>query len=156
MGSGVPKANRTSWIRVPVGCLKNMKSSAKKRPALDATGHEQVGLWWPGVLQPIRPSSAVNNHLRDTAAQSIGPSEAVKPTTSAVVPPLGSSTYNLNAYHNQSLTAQWMATMPGALTVTSRLYPHLKAYAVSSHPLTLPSGAWESFGAHNVFRQSPQ
>lgn len=22
--------------------------------------------------------------------------------------------------------------------------------------LTLPSGAWESFGAHNVFRQSPQ
>lgn len=100
MDSGVPKANRKSWIRVTVGCLENMESSAKKRPALDATGHEQVGLWWPGVLQPTRPSSAVNSQLGDTAAQSIGPSEAVKPTTSAVVPPSGSSTYNPNAYHS--------------------------------------------------------
>lgn len=109
----------------------------------------------------------MNNYLGATAAEVKGPSEAATPTTSAVVPPLGSSTYNLNAYHNQSLTAQWMTTGPGALTVMSSALYWLQGQPVpfltSSRPvllpvisLTLPSGAYSSFGAHNVFRQSPQ
>lgn len=117
--------------------------------------------WYPPTK---RPSSTVDNHLGVTGALSIGPSEAMEPTTSAVVLSVGSSTYNPNAYDGQSLTAQWMATMSGVLTVMSfALYwlqgqpvPLPPGYAASSHLPTLPSGAWGSFGAHNVFRQSPQ
>lgn len=75
----------------------------------------------------------MNNYLGATAGEVKGPSEAVKPTTSAVVPPLGSSTYNPNANHNQSLTAQWMTTGPGALTVMSSAL-----YWLLGQPCTLP------------------
>lgn len=116
--------------------LESMDSSAQKRPALDATGHEQVGFWWPGILQPKRPSSTVNNHLGVIAAQGVGPSEAVKPTTSAVVPFVRSSTCNPDAYDGQSLTVQWMTTMPGALTVIwlqGQPVPSPPGYAISSY-----------------------
>lgn len=106
----------------------------------------------------------MNNYLGATAAEVKGPSEAVKPTTSAVVPTLGSSTYNPKAYHNQSLTAQWITTGPGALTVMylpctgyrASLVPFLTSRPMLGISLTLPSGAYSSFGAHNMFRQSPQ
>lgn len=108
----------------------------------------------------------MNNYLGATAAEVKGPSEAATPTTSAVVPPLGSSTYNLNAYHNQSLTAQWMTTGPGALTVMSSALYWLQGQPVpfltSSRPvllpvisLTLPSGAYSSFGAHTCLGRVP-
>lgn len=58
----------------------------------------------------------------------------MKPTTSAVVFSVGSSTYNPNACDGQSLTAQWVATMPGVLTVMSSVLYWLQGQPVPSPP----------------------
>lgn len=110
------KVNRSGWIRGTGKWWGVWKVMPKIDPPL--IPQDMVGLWWAGILQPIWPGSAVNNHLRAPAAQSIWPSEAMTSTTSVTVSPLGSSGYIPNAYGYWFLTSLWMTTVPGVLPVT--------------------------------------
>lgn len=143
-----------------------MEGYAKDRPAFDASGHGRslVG-WYPPThmarlsckQSPASPSCSEYMAFRGRDFHYLGYS-----VPSGVVRLYPKCLWLLVPYFSVDDHCAWSPACDSICLLSGyrvSLYPRHPGLCCLPHPLisqTLPSGAWGSFEAYHVFRQSPQ